>query len=85
MPKLFISYRTADGKDKAAALARDLGAVFGDTQVSMIVGRGEQLRCQQQQEHGPGLDGAGDLIAPVDAAAQVVLVEKHLRIAEQGA
>jgi hypothetical protein len=33
MPKLFISYRTADGKDKATALARDLGAVFGDTQV----------------------------------------------------
>jgi hypothetical protein len=33
MPKLFISYRTADGKDKATALARDLGAVFGDAQV----------------------------------------------------
>ena len=58
---------------------------IGDAQASTIVGRGEQLRCQQQQEDGPGLDGAGDLIAPVDAAAQVVLVEKHLRIAEQGA
>ncbi len=27
--QVFISYRSADGKDKATALARDLGAVFG--------------------------------------------------------
>jgi hypothetical protein len=31
--RIFISYRTADGRDKATALARDLGAVFGDAQV----------------------------------------------------
>jgi len=31
--RIFISYRTADGKDKATALARDLGAHFGDEQV----------------------------------------------------
>lgn len=31
--RIFISYRTADGMDKATALARDLGAVFGDDQV----------------------------------------------------
>ncbi len=33
MPRLFISYRTSDGRDKATALARDLGARFGDEQV----------------------------------------------------
>lgn len=33
MARLFISYRAADGRDKATALARDLGALFGDTQV----------------------------------------------------
>jgi len=33
MPRIFISYRAADGADKAAALARDLGRVFGDDQV----------------------------------------------------
>ena len=33
MAQLFISYRTSDGKDKATALARDLGALFGDEQV----------------------------------------------------
>lgn len=31
--RIFISYRSSDGKDKATALARDLGAVFGDAQV----------------------------------------------------
>lgn len=31
--RLFISYRTADGMDKATALARDLGRVFGDAAV----------------------------------------------------
>jgi hypothetical protein len=31
--RIFISYRSNDGKDKATALARDLGAVFGDAQV----------------------------------------------------
>jgi hypothetical protein len=31
--QLFISYRASDGKDKATALARDLGVVFGDDQV----------------------------------------------------
>ncbi len=31
--RIFISYRSSDGKDKATALARDLGAVFGDLQV----------------------------------------------------
>ena len=31
--RIFISYRSCDGKDKATALARDLGAVFGDAQV----------------------------------------------------
>jgi hypothetical protein len=31
--RIFISYRTSDGKDKATALARDLGARFGDEQV----------------------------------------------------
>ncbi len=30
---IFISYRTSDGRDKATALARDLGARFGDAQV----------------------------------------------------
>lgn len=31
--RLFISYRAADGADKATALARDLGRVFGDAAV----------------------------------------------------
>lgn len=31
--RIFISYRTADGVDKATALARDLGEVFGDDAV----------------------------------------------------
>lgn len=31
--RIFISYRTADGVDKATALARDLGAIFGDEAV----------------------------------------------------
>ena len=31
--RIFISYRTADGADKATALARDLGRVFGDDAV----------------------------------------------------
>ena len=33
MARIFISYRTADGADKATALARDLGREFGDDQV----------------------------------------------------
>ncbi|HET9977389.1 MAG TPA: toll/interleukin-1 receptor domain-containing protein [Burkholderiaceae bacterium] len=32
-PRLFISYRTSDGVDKATALARDLNAVFGEAAV----------------------------------------------------
>lgn len=32
-PRIFISYRTADGVDKATALARELNAVFGADQV----------------------------------------------------
>ncbi len=32
-PRIFISYRTTDGADKATALARGLGRVFGDDQV----------------------------------------------------
>lgn len=32
-PRLFISYRTSDGVDKAAALARELNAVFGEAAV----------------------------------------------------
>ena len=32
-PRIFISYRTTDGADKATALARDLGQVFGDSAV----------------------------------------------------
>lgn len=31
--RIFISYRSADGADKATALARDLGRVFGEAQV----------------------------------------------------
>ncbi len=31
--RVFISYRTSDGMDKATALARDLGRVFGDDAV----------------------------------------------------
>lgn len=31
--RIFISYRTSDGADKATRLARDLGAAFGDAQV----------------------------------------------------
>jgi TIR domain len=31
--RIFISYRTSDGVDKATALARDLNAAFGDDQV----------------------------------------------------
>lgn len=31
--RIFISYRTSDGADKATTLARDLGEVFGDAQV----------------------------------------------------
>jgi TIR domain-containing protein len=31
--RIFISYRTSDGADKATTLARELGAVFGDAQV----------------------------------------------------
>lgn len=33
MPRLFISYRTLDGADKATALARALGERYGDEQV----------------------------------------------------
>ena len=33
MARIFISYRSADGADKATALARDLGQVFGDEAV----------------------------------------------------
>ncbi len=33
MARIFISYRSADGADKATALARDLGRVFGDAAV----------------------------------------------------
>jgi TIR domain len=32
-PRIFISYRTSDGADKATALARELNAVFGEHQV----------------------------------------------------
>lgn len=32
-PRLFISYRTSDGVDKATALARELNAAFGEQQV----------------------------------------------------
>ena len=32
-PRIFISYRTSDGADKATALARELNAVFGQAQV----------------------------------------------------
>jgi len=32
-PRVFISYRTSDGADKATALARELDALFGDAQV----------------------------------------------------
>ena len=35
MAQLFISYRSSDGRDKATALARDLGALYGDAQVFM--------------------------------------------------
>ncbi len=31
--RIFISYRSADGVDKATALARDLGEIFGDAMV----------------------------------------------------
>jgi TIR domain len=31
--RIFISYRSSDGADKATALARELGAVFGNDQV----------------------------------------------------
>jgi hypothetical protein len=31
--RIFISYRTSDGADKATALARELNAIFGDEQV----------------------------------------------------
>ncbi len=33
MAQLFISYRSSDGRDKATALARELGALYGDQQV----------------------------------------------------
>ncbi len=32
-PRIFISYRTSDGADKATALARELNAAFGEQQV----------------------------------------------------
>lgn len=32
-PRIFISYRSSDGADKATALARELNAVFGEEQV----------------------------------------------------
>ena len=31
--RVFISYRTSDGTDKATALARDLDALFGQDQI----------------------------------------------------
>ena len=31
--RVFISYRTSDGADKATALARDLDALFGQEQI----------------------------------------------------
>ncbi|MEO8058198.1 MAG: TIR domain-containing protein [Burkholderiales bacterium] len=50
--RIFISYRSSDGKDKATALARDLGAVFGDDQVFLDkddLRGGSRWRAEVQQ------------------------------------
>lgn len=51
MARIFISYRTADGADKATALARDLGRSFGDDQVFLDKDdlRGGSLWAQEVQ------------------------------------
>lgn len=54
--RIFISYRTADGADKATALARDLGRVFGDAAVFLDkddLGGGSAWRA----EIGRAIDG----------------------------
>jgi TIR domain len=55
-PRVFISYRTSDGADKATALARELGAVFGDEQVFLDK---EDLPAGQpwREAIGTALDG----------------------------
>lgn len=50
--RIFISYRSSDGKDKATALARDLGAVFGDAAVFLDkddLRGGSRWRAEVQQ------------------------------------
>lgn len=50
--RIFISYRSSDGKDKATALARELGAVFGDAQVFLDkddLRGGSRWRAEVQQ------------------------------------
>ncbi len=54
--RIFISYRTADGADKATALARDLGREFGDAAVFLDkddLGGGSAWRA----EIGRAIDG----------------------------
>ena len=56
MTRIFISYRTSDGVDKATALARELNAVFGDEQVFLDK---EDLPAGQpwREAIGTALDG----------------------------
>jgi hypothetical protein len=56
-----------------------------DPQGSAIVGRGEQLRREQQQEYRPCLERLRDLLAPADPGAQIILVEENLLVAKDGA
>lgn len=80
--RIFISYRSSDGKDKATALARDLGAVFGDAQVFLDkddLRGGSRWRDEVQQllDQRPVLLllMTPQLLAATDAAG-------HLRIAD---
>ena len=59
---------------------RVIGVV--DAQAADSVGGRQQLRRHQQQRHRALVEQLLHLVAPARAAAQVVLVEKHLGIAE---
>jgi hypothetical protein len=76
--QIFISYRSVDGMDKATALARDLGAVFGPEQVFLdkddlsggSAWRDEVQRAIEQQPvllllMTPQLLGSGARLIPV--------------------
>jgi len=70
------------GFERGAELAAHGVVRIGDAQGAGSIGGGQQLRRDQQQQHRLRTEHALDLVAPGRAAAQVVLVEEHLLVAE---